>query len=84
MLVCFMVPTLVLWYVWGENLWNSYFLAFRSLIRHCPQWHLAGQWRCPHVWKVALWQEYQPSAKLTRHLGAIGEWVLEASEGMAV
>ncbi|KAM6177413.1 LOW QUALITY PROTEIN: stearoyl-CoA desaturase 5 [Erethizon dorsatum] len=26
-LMCFVVPTLVPWYNWGESLWNSYFLA---------------------------------------------------------
>ncbi|XP_069341667.1 stearoyl-CoA desaturase 5 [Eulemur rufifrons] len=31
-LMCFVVPTLVPWYVWGESLWNSYFLA--SILRY--------------------------------------------------
>ncbi|TKC46810.1 hypothetical protein EI555_016021, partial [Monodon monoceros] len=31
-LMCFMVPTLVPWCIWGESLWNSYFLA--SILRY--------------------------------------------------
>uniref|UniRef100_A0A8D0VBE9 Stearoyl-CoA desaturase 5 n=1 Tax=Sus scrofa TaxID=9823 RepID=A0A8D0VBE9_PIG len=31
-LMCFVVPTLVPWGVWGESLWNSYFLA--SILRY--------------------------------------------------
>ncbi|ELW63901.1 Stearoyl-CoA desaturase 5 [Tupaia chinensis] len=31
-LMCFAVPTLVPWYIWGESLWNSYFLA--SILRY--------------------------------------------------
>lgn len=31
-LMCFVVPTLVPWYFWGESLWNSYFLA--SILRY--------------------------------------------------
>lgn len=30
--MCFVVPTLVPWYFWGESLWNSYFLA--SILRY--------------------------------------------------
>ncbi|KAM3940339.1 stearoyl-CoA desaturase 5 [Leptodactylus fuscus] len=26
-LMCFLIPTVVPWYFWGESLWNSYFLA---------------------------------------------------------
>uniref|UniRef100_A0A8D2PZV8 Stearoyl-CoA desaturase 5 n=1 Tax=Varanus komodoensis TaxID=61221 RepID=A0A8D2PZV8_VARKO len=31
-LMCFVIPTLVPWYFWGESLWNSYFLA--SILRY--------------------------------------------------
>nr|KAF6502458.1 stearoyl-CoA desaturase 5 [Molossus molossus] len=31
-LMCFVVPTLVPWCLWGESLWNSYFLA--SVLRY--------------------------------------------------
>ncbi|XP_036877098.1 stearoyl-CoA desaturase 5 [Manis javanica] len=31
-LMCFVLPTLVPWYIWGESLWNSYFLA--SILRY--------------------------------------------------
>nr|XP_055169073.1 stearoyl-CoA desaturase 5 [Nyctereutes procyonoides] len=31
-LMCFVIPTLVPWCVWGESLWNSYFLA--SILRY--------------------------------------------------
>ncbi|NWI14151.1 SCD5 desaturase, partial [Crypturellus soui] len=31
-LMCFVVPALVPWYVWGESLWNAYFLA--SILRY--------------------------------------------------
>ncbi|KGL84230.1 Stearoyl-CoA desaturase 5, partial [Tinamus guttatus] len=31
-LMCFVFPALVPWYVWGESLWNAYFLA--SILRY--------------------------------------------------
>ncbi|CAI5784756.1 stearoyl-CoA desaturase 5 [Podarcis lilfordi] len=31
-LMCFVIPTIVPWYFWGESLWNSYFLA--SVLRY--------------------------------------------------
>ncbi|KPP68606.1 stearoyl-CoA desaturase 5-like [Scleropages formosus] len=31
-LMCFVVPTLVPWYFWGESLWNGYFLS--SILRY--------------------------------------------------
>lgn len=31
-LMCFLIPTIVPWYFWGESLWNSYFLA--SILRY--------------------------------------------------
>lgn len=31
-LMCFLLPTLVPWYFWGESFWNSYFLA--SILRY--------------------------------------------------
>lgn len=30
--MCFITPTLVPWYFWGETLWNSYFLS--SILRY--------------------------------------------------
>ncbi|XP_026866170.1 stearoyl-CoA desaturase 5 [Electrophorus electricus] len=30
--MCFLLPTLVPWYFWGESIWNSYFLA--SILRY--------------------------------------------------
>nr|XP_033818476.1 stearoyl-CoA desaturase 5 [Geotrypetes seraphini] len=27
LIMCFLIPTLMPWYFWGESLWNSYFLA---------------------------------------------------------
>lgn len=32
MLMCFVIPTFVPWYLWGESLWNAYFLA--SILRY--------------------------------------------------
>ncbi|XP_023839299.1 stearoyl-CoA desaturase 5-like [Salvelinus sp. IW2-2015] len=32
LIMCFLVPTVVPWYFWGETLWNSYFLA--SILRY--------------------------------------------------
>uniref|UniRef100_A0A4W5K7C8 Stearoyl-CoA desaturase 5 n=1 Tax=Hucho hucho TaxID=62062 RepID=A0A4W5K7C8_9TELE len=32
LIMCFLVPTMVPWYFWGETLWNSYFLA--SILRY--------------------------------------------------
>lgn len=32
MLMCFVIPTVVPWYLWGESLWNAYFLA--SILRY--------------------------------------------------
>ncbi|NWX15390.1 SCD5 desaturase, partial [Aegotheles bennettii] len=31
-LMCFVIPTFVPWYLWGESLWNAYFLA--SILRY--------------------------------------------------
>lgn len=31
-LMCFVIPTVVPWYLWGESLWNAYFLA--SILRY--------------------------------------------------
>uniref|UniRef100_A0A8C9NIX2 Stearoyl-CoA desaturase 5 n=2 Tax=Carduelinae TaxID=37599 RepID=A0A8C9NIX2_SERCA len=31
-LMCFVIPTIVPWYLWGESLWNAYFLA--SILRY--------------------------------------------------
>ncbi|ETE59821.1 Stearoyl-CoA desaturase 5, partial [Ophiophagus hannah] len=31
-LMCFVIPTVVPWYFWGESIWNSYFLA--SILRY--------------------------------------------------
>lgn len=30
--MCFVIPTVVPWYLWGESLWNAYFLA--SILRY--------------------------------------------------
>lgn len=32
LVMCFLIPTLVPWYFWGESLWNAYFLA--SILRY--------------------------------------------------
>ncbi|XP_017344931.1 stearoyl-CoA desaturase 5 [Ictalurus punctatus] len=32
LVMCFLLPTMVPWYFWGESLWNSYFLA--SILRY--------------------------------------------------
>ncbi|KAM3874184.1 stearoyl-CoA desaturase 5-like [Diretmus argenteus] len=32
LVMCFLLPTLVPWYVWGESLWDAYFLA--SILRY--------------------------------------------------
>ncbi|XP_048453065.1 stearoyl-CoA desaturase 5 isoform X2 [Rhincodon typus] len=32
LIMCFFMPTFIPWYFWGENLWNSYFLA--SILRY--------------------------------------------------
>ncbi|KAG5834381.1 hypothetical protein ANANG_G00260920 [Anguilla anguilla] len=32
LVMCFLVPTVVPWYFWGETLWNSYFLS--SILRY--------------------------------------------------
>lgn len=50
--MCFVFPTLVLWYIWGESMWNSYFLAsiLRDIIALDGTWlvnsaaHMYGNW----------------------------------------
>ncbi|XP_062899521.1 stearoyl-CoA desaturase 5-like isoform X1 [Mobula hypostoma] len=32
LIMCFLMPTIIPWYFWGESLWNSYFLA--SILRY--------------------------------------------------
>ncbi|XP_030048000.1 stearoyl-CoA desaturase 5 [Microcaecilia unicolor] len=39
LIMCFLVPTLLPWYFWGETLWNSYFLA--TILRYTTSLNVA-------------------------------------------
>nr|XP_022319332.1 acyl-CoA desaturase-like isoform X2 [Crassostrea virginica]XP_022319333.1 acyl-CoA desaturase-like isoform X2 [Crassostrea virginica] len=72
-LMCFIVPTVVPWYFWGESLWNSYFLA--ALLRYCLL--LNATWSVnsfAHLWGTKPYDKrINPAENLSVALSAVGE-----------
>ncbi|EHA97944.1 Stearoyl-CoA desaturase 5 [Heterocephalus glaber] len=72
-LMCFVVPTLVPWYIWGESLWNSYFLA--AILRYTIA--LNGTWlvnSVAHMYGNRPYDKHiSPRQNPLVTLGAIGE-----------
>lgn len=72
-LMCFVVPTLVPWYIWGESLWNSYFLA--AILRYAVA--LNGTWlvnSVAHMYGNRPYDKHiSPRQNPLVTLGAIGE-----------
>ncbi|XP_076460067.1 stearoyl-CoA desaturase 5-like isoform X2 [Babylonia areolata] len=72
-LCCFVIPTLVPWYVWGESLWNSYFLA--SILRYTLG--LNATWlvnSAAHMWGNKPYdRNINPTQNLGVSFSAVGE-----------
>ncbi|XP_053108125.1 stearoyl-CoA desaturase 5 [Hemicordylus capensis] len=72
-LMCFVIPTLVPWYFWGESLWNSYFLA--SILRYTISLNVA--WlvnSAAHMYGNRPYDKnINPRQNALVSLGAIGE-----------
>lgn len=77
--MCFMVPTLVPWYLWGESLWNSYFLA--SILRYAISLNVT--WlvnSAAHMYGNRPYDKHiSPRQNPLVTLGAIGEKGVRAS-----
>ncbi|XP_046313634.1 stearoyl-CoA desaturase 5 isoform X1 [Marmota monax] len=72
-LMCFVFPTVVPWYIWGESLWNSYFLA--AILRYTIS--LNGTWlvnSAAHMYGNRPYDKHvSPRQNPLVTLGAIGE-----------
>uniref|UniRef100_A0A8B7TND8 LOW QUALITY PROTEIN: stearoyl-CoA desaturase 5-like n=1 Tax=Castor canadensis TaxID=51338 RepID=A0A8B7TND8_CASCN len=72
-LMCFLFPALVPWYIWAESLWNSYFLV--SIL--CYASSLSGAWlvnSATHMYGNRPYDKNISSQQnLLVTLGAIGE-----------
>ncbi|CAM4545076.1 stearoyl-CoA desaturase 5 [Lepidochelys kempii] len=72
-LMCFVIPTLVPWYIWEESLWNSYFLA--SILRYTVSLNVT--WlvnSAAHMYGNRPYDKYiSPRQNAFVTLGAIGE-----------
>nr|XP_025958583.1 stearoyl-CoA desaturase 5 [Dromaius novaehollandiae] len=72
-LMCFVIPTFVPWYLWGESLWNAYFLA--SILRYTISLNVT--WlvnSAAHMYGNRPYDKYiSPRQNAFVTLGAIGE-----------
>ncbi|KFP95169.1 SCD5 desaturase, partial [Spizaetus tyrannus] len=72
-LMCFVIPTFVPWYLWGESLWNAYFLA--SILRYTISLNVT--WlvnSAAHMYGNRPYNKYiSPRQNTFVTLGAIGE-----------
>lgn len=70
---CFVIPTVVPWYFWGESLWNAYFLC--ALFRYCLA--LNATWlvnSAAHMWGNRPYDAtINPVENLGVSFGAVGE-----------
>lgn len=73
LLLCFILPTVVPWYFWGESLYNAYFICalFRyAFTLHCT-WLVNS---VAHLWGNKPYDKHiNPAENLLVSLGAIGE-----------
>ncbi|XP_033753922.1 stearoyl-CoA desaturase 5-like [Pecten maximus] len=73
LLMCFIVPTIVPWYFWGETLWNSFYLA--SILRYTLV--LNATWlvnSAAHMWGSKPYDKtISPSNNIAVVLSAAGE-----------
>lgn len=73
LLMCFVVPTVVPWYFWGESLWNAYFLS--ALLRYCLL--LNATWSVnsfAHLWgRKPYDKRINPAENISVVLSAVGE-----------
>ena len=72
-LCCFIIPTLVPYYLWNEKLWNAYFICVS--LRYC--WTLNMTWlvnSAAHMWGNRPYDRYiNPSENVGVVFGAMGE-----------
>jgi len=73
LLLCFVIPTVVPWYFWGETLWNAYFIC--AIFRYTFQLHCT--WlvnSAAHLYGNKPYDQHiNPAENLLVSLGAIGE-----------
>jgi len=72
-LLCFIMPTVVPWYFWGETLWNAYFVCavFRYTLALNATWLVNS---AAHLWGSKPYDKnINPSENLLVTLGAMGE-----------
>lgn len=71
--MCFVVPTVVPWYFWGESLWNAYFLA--AILRYCIG--LNATWSVnsfAHLWGTKPYDKrINPAENMSVAFSAVGE-----------
>lgn len=72
--MCFVIPTFVPWYLWGESLWNAYFLA--SILRYTISLNVT--WlvnSAAHMYGNRPYDKYiNPRQNTFVTLGAIGKF----------
>jgi stearoyl-CoA desaturase (delta-9 desaturase) len=72
-LFCFVIPTVVPYYAWGESLWNGFFIC--ALLRYCLCLH--ATWcvnSVAHMWGNHPYdQRINPTENLFVAFGAVGE-----------
>lgn len=73
LIMCFIVPTVVPWYFWGESLWNAFFLA--SILRYVLS--LNATWlvnSAAHMWGNRPYDKnINPAENSGVAFGAVGE-----------
>ncbi|XP_061181164.1 stearoyl-CoA desaturase-like [Saccostrea echinata] len=73
LVMCFVVPSVVPWYFWGESLWNSYFIG--AILRYCVL--LNATWSVnsfAHLWGTRPYDKrINPAENLGVTLSAVGE-----------
>lgn len=73
LLFCFVIPTVVPYYAWGESMWNSFFIC--ALLRYCLGLH--ATWcvnSVAHMWGNRPYdRRISPSENLFVSFGAVGE-----------
>lgn len=71
--MCFVVPTVVPWYFWGESLWNGFFLAsiFRYVLTLNATWLVNS---AAHMWGNRPYDKnINPAENCGVAFGAVGE-----------
>lgn len=72
-LLCFILPTVIPWYYWGESLWNAFFIAgwFRLVLALNVTWFVNS---AAHMWGNKPYDKHiNPAENFFVTFGAIGE-----------